>query len=171
MVDGRGRPARDKKIENLIMNHSMIFMGIFEEAFSTLADRMTEALAIGTAAMAEALAQGSGARVAKKAKAELSPELRLQIGNLLSGIREEIASEWPKNATVFKKYISSSDFDKGIKIVEKYDFGRPRITEKLSDEVIASYIFLLESGDKDLREMFKQLSAWQASLPRPPWSP
>ncbi len=178
MVDRGGLLARDEKLENLIMNHSMIFMGMFEEAFSTLADKMTEALAMGTAAMADALAQGmppsssrsGAARAGKKITAEISPEVRAQIGRLFSGIREEIASQWPKNASVFKQYISSRAFDRGIKIVEKYDFGRPRLTEKLSDEVLASYVFLLQSGDKELGRMFKELAEWQAGLPKPPWS-
>jgi hypothetical protein len=178
MVDRRRRLARDERLENLIMNHSMIFMGMFEEDFFTLADKMTEVLAEGTAAMAQALAHGESsapqgsrtAKVGKKVKATLAPEVRMQIESLFSGIREEIASQWPKNARVFKQYVSSPAFDKGIDIVEKYDFGRPRLTEKLSDEILASYVFLLQSGDKELGRMFKELAEWQASLPRPPWA-
>ena len=169
MVDKEGRLARDEKLENLIMNHSMIFMSMFEEAFSALADKMTEALQTGTAAIAQALAEGlsqgseeSGAvRVDKKAKDEISPEVRAQIGHLFSGIREEMASQFPKNANLFKQYISSPAFDEGIKIVERYDFGRPKLTEKLSDGVLASYVFLLQSGDKELGRMFKELADWQ----------
>jgi hypothetical protein len=171
-------PARDEKLENLIMNHSMIFMGMFEEAFSSLADKMTEVLAAGTAAMAQALAEGfpSGSKgpkttgVDKKIKGEITPEIRAQIGNLFSGIREEMSSQWPKNARVFKDYISSPAFDKGVEIVERYDFGRPKLTEKLTDEVLASYIFLLQSGDKELGRMFKELNEWQAGLPKLPWA-
>ena len=137
------------------MNHSMIFMGMFEEAFSTLAEKMTEAMAMGTAAIADALAEACRRaprtrepQSSKKIQDEITPEVRTQIGHVFSGIREEMASQWPKNASVFKQYISSPAFDKGIEIVEKYDFGRPRLTEKLSDEVLASYVFLVQSGDQ-----------------------
>jgi hypothetical protein len=169
-------PTREEKLQNLIMNHSMIFMGMFEEALSTLAEKMTEALAVGASAMADVLAGGtsgsksSAAAVSKKVQREITPEVRAQIEQVFSGIREEMASQWPKNASVFKRYISSPAFDKGIKIVEGYDFGRPKLTEKLSDEVLASYVFLVQSGDAKIGKMFKELSEWQSGLPKPPWA-
>jgi hypothetical protein len=169
--------TRDEKLENLIMNHSMVFMGMFEEAFSALAEKMTEALAVGAAAVAGALSEGapsgsgaSGAADAgKKPGDEIPLEVRIQIEDAFSGIREEMSSQWPKDASVFKRYVSSPAFDKGLEIVERYDFARPKLTEKLSDEVLASYVFLLQSGDKGLGRMFKELADWQASLPKPPW--
>jgi len=178
MADKGGSETRDEKLENLIMNHSMVFMGMFEETFSTLAEKMTEAMAIGTGAIADALAGASSSRsegsgtsgVGKKVQKEIAPEVRTQIGHVLSGIREEMAEQWPKNASAFKQYISSPAFDKGIEIVEKYDFGRPKLTEKLSDEVLASYVFLVQSGNPEIGNMFKELSEWQSSLPKPPWA-
>ncbi len=180
MVERKGRQTRDEKLENLIMNHSMIFMGVFEEAFSTIADQMTDVLKEGTAAIADAVVQAvssnppSGRKAAGNAKklgGEIPLEVRTEVRNLISGIREETASQWPKNARLFKKYLSGPAFDKGIEIVERYDFGRPRLTEKLGDEVLASYVFLLKSGDKELAKMFKELADWQSGLPRPPWAP
>ena len=177
VVDQRSSLIRDDKLENLIMNHSMIFMGMFEEAFATIADKMTEVLAKGSAAMAEALggvssgSKGSGTVDAgKKLKNELAPEVRTQIGQVFSEIREEMASQWPKNARVFKQYVSSPAFDKGIEIVEKFDFGRPKLTEKLTDEILASYVFLVQSGDAEIGKMFKELAEWQSGLPKPPWA-
>ncbi len=178
MVKRRAGPKRDEKLENLIMNHSMIFMGLFEEAFSTIAEKMTEATAVGAGAMADALTGGSpsgskesrATRAGKKARHELAPEVRTQIGHVFSEIREEMASQWPKNAKVFKQYISSPAFDKGIEIVERYDLGRPRLTEKLSDEVLASYIFLVQSGNPEIGRMFRELAEWQSGLPKPPWA-
>ena len=177
MVKQAASPSRDEKLENLIKNHSMILMGMFEEAFSTIAEKMTDVMAAGTAAMAEALggasggSEGSGANnVTKKLKGGLAPEVRMQLGHIFSEIREEMESQWPKNASVFKQYISSPAFDKGIKIVEKYDFGRPRLTEELSDEVLASYVFLVQSGNAEIGKMFKELSEWQSGLPKPPWA-
>jgi hypothetical protein len=169
--------TREEKLENLIMNHSMVYMGMFEEVFSTLAEKLTEALAVGTAAVADALTKGapsgsgaSGAAGAgKKPMDEIPLEVRIQIEDVFSGIREEVSSQWPKDAGLFKRYVSSPAFDKGLEIVERYDFARPKLTEKLGDEVLASYVFLLQSGDKGLGRMFKELADWQASLPKPPW--
>ena len=170
--------TRDEKLENLIMNHSMIFMGMFEDAFSAIAEKMTEVVSAGAAAIAEALGAGTPsapedsqtAGVGKKIEKEISPQVRSQIGQVFSEIREEMASQWPKNPRVFTQYISNPAFDKGIEIVEKYDFGRPRLTEKLSDEVLASYVFLAQSGDAKIGKMFKELSEWQSGLPKPPWA-
>jgi hypothetical protein len=173
---GSGGLTRDEKLENLIMNHSVVFMGMFEEAFSALAEKMTEVLAEGTAAMADALTEGmssgsgaSGAAVAGKKPGEIPLQVRIQIEDLFSDLREEVSSQWPKDPGVFKHYLSSPAFDKGIEVVERYDFARPKLTEKLSDEVLASYVFLLQSGDKELGRMFEELAGWQASLPKPPW--
>jgi hypothetical protein len=177
MVKKGASPTRDEKLENLIMNHSMIFMGMFEEAFATIADKMTEVMAAGTAAMAEALGGvSSGSRdtgtadVGKKITDEITPEVRAQIGRVFSGIREEMASQWPTNASIFKQYIASPEFDKGIEIVERYDFGRPKLTERLSDEALASYVFLVQSGDPKIGKMFKELADWQSGLSKPPWA-
>jgi hypothetical protein len=168
------RPAsdRDEKLRNLIMNHSMIFMGIFEEAFSAIAEKMTYAFAEGAGAAADALAGGAkpgGAGAGKKLKDEVTPAVRAEISGLLSEIREETLSQWPKDAALFKSYFSSPAFDRGIEIVERYDFRRPKLTEELSDEVLASYVFLLKGGDKEMGRMFKELAEWQAGLPKPPW--
>jgi len=174
MTKRRPASSRDEKLQNLIMNHSMIFMGMFEEAFSSLAEKMTEALSEGAGAIAEALSgdasKPGAAGVREKTKGEITPAVRAEIGNLFSGIREEISSQWPKDPSIFKAYISSPAFDRGIEIVERYDFRRPKLTDELSDEVLASYVFLLQSGDKELGRMFKELSEWQASLPKPPWA-
>ena len=175
MVKRRPTSTRDEKLENLITNHSMIFMGMFEEAFSTVAEKMTVALSEGAGALADALARGASsasgdASVGKQLENEVTPAVRAEIGNLFSGIREEVSSQWPKNAAIFKAYVSSPAFDKGIEIVERYDFRRPKLTERLSDEVLASYVFILQSGDKELGRMFKELAEWQAALPKPPWA-
>ena len=170
-------PTRDEKIKNLIQNHSLIFMGMFEEAFSDIAEKMTEALAAGAGAMADALGGTSagtdaspGSAIVKEAKEKITPEVRAQIGMVFSDLREEMTSQWPKNEAVFRQYISDPAFDRGIRIVEGYDFGRPKLTEELSDQVLASYVFLVKSSDLEIAKMFKELADWQNGLPRPPWA-
>ena len=161
--------SRDKKIENLIVNHSLIFMGMFEEAFADIAEKMTEAMSAGASAVAGALGGSKASSEVGENLKEVPPRVRMEIDTVFSDMREEMASQWPKNPEVFKKYISNPGFDKGVRIVESYDFGRPRLTEELTDEMLASYIFLIKSGDEKVARMFKELSDWQASLPQPPW--
>jgi len=162
--------TRDDKIQNLIINQTLVYMGMFEEAFADLADKMTGALGAGISAAAGALAGPDAASQAAKGPGGVPPEVRTEIAQVLAEMREEVASQWPKNPDVFKKYISDPKFDRGIEIVESYDLGRPRLTEKLTDEALASYIFLLKGGDERAAKMFKELSDWQAGVPRPPWA-
>lgn len=127
--------TRDEKIKNLITNHTLIFMGMFEEAFSTIAEKLTETMSLAGSAIADAIAgSGTGQEIKEMAKADIAPEVRREIERAFSEIREEMASQWPKNPEVFNRYISNPDFDKGILIVEKFDFGRPKITERLDDQ-------------------------------------
>jgi hypothetical protein len=164
MVERGGRIGRDEKLENLITNHSIIFMGMFDEAFSAIADRMNETLGGRISESKSPVTDG----VLKKAGKEIPPDVLTQIGYAFAGIREEMASDLPNDTTVFAQYVQNPAFDRGIEIVEKYDFGRPKLTEKLTDEVLASYVFLLQSGDKELGKMFKELADWQGSLPKRP---
>jgi len=166
MVDRPSRHTRDEKLENLIVNHSMIFMGTFEESFSAIADRMTEASVEDTSDPKDGRTPSPGMRASK----ELPPDVLTQISQVFSGIREEMDSQWPKDGSVFVHYVSNPAFDRGIEIVEKHDFGRPKLTERLSDKVLASYVFLLQSGDKELGRMFKELADWRSGLPKPPWA-
>jgi len=166
--------ARDEELENLIKNYSMIFMGMFEEAFGELSEKMSEVMAFGTSAIAEALgasvsAQRESDKISESSKDEIAPEIRNQIRQMFKGFREDMDAQWPKDSEVFKQFISDPKFDKGIEIVKEYDFGLARLTEKVSDEALASYILLLKNGNEDLDKMFKELSEWQATLPKPPW--
>jgi hypothetical protein len=160
MAKRRLVPAREERLQNLLTNHSMIFMGMFEEALTALADRMADA---------PSGSKRSGTSASKKDKDEVAPEVRAMISDVFSGIREEASSELTRDPHAFKRYVSGPAFDKGLEIMEKYDFGRPMLTESLSDDVLASYVFLLLSGDKDIGRMFKEVSEWKAGLPEPPW--
>ena len=161
MAKRRPARAREERLENLLMNHSMIFMGVFEETLTALADRMVDA---------PSGSNRSGVSASNKAKDGVAPEVRAQISEVFSGIREETSSERTRDRRAFERYVSDPAFDKGLEIVEKYDFGRPKLTARLSDDVLASYVFLLLSGDKELGRMFKEIAEWKAGLPSPSWA-
>ena len=65
-----------------------------------------------------------------------------------------------------KPLLSDSLFDTGPKIIEKYDFKLPKLTEELDDATLAQYTQLLTSGDPNFTEMFKELTTWLNSLPK-----
>ena len=160
--------TREEKLENIIVNYSMIFMGVFEDAFSMFAEKMTEAMGDLAGGLADALAPGSSSGKDRQ-PLKVPPEIGEGIRHVFSEIREEVESQLPKDSGSFKEYVSSPVFDKGIEIVERYDFHRPNLTQRLSDEALASYVFLLQSGDKELGLMFEELAEWQKELPKSPW--
>jgi hypothetical protein len=57
-------------------------------------------------------------------------------------------------------------FDNGPKIIEKYDFQLPKLTEELDDNTILHYAKLLASEDSIFVELFKELTGWLNSLPK-----
>jgi hypothetical protein len=177
-----GSSSRDEKLENLIVNHSMIVMGMFEEAFFDIAERLSttalsppgEEATRAEDSRARSPATGSSPPVDAGKKTagggSLAIDVKIQIEYLFAELREEASSELPKDPADFARYVSSPLFDEGISIVESYDFGRPKLTERLTDEVLASYVFLLQSGDAKLESMTRELSEWRRRLPRPQWA-
>jgi len=177
MTHQRPPPTRDEKAANLMTNYAMLFASMFEEDFADLATKMSEVtVGLGDAiadAMAEGLSDGpdTGARAKKrgeKTKPEIGPQVAEQIKRTFSGIREEVSSKMSEHIPEFEAYFANPAFDQGIAIVEKYDFRRPRLTERLGDEDLAFYLVLLKSGDKELGKMLRELGQWQEGLPKPP---
>jgi hypothetical protein len=173
-----GSSSRDEKLENLIVNHSMIVMGMFEEAFFEIAERMTRTALTPSGEPTRAEDSMAGSRAPESpppvgagevAGEALAIDITIQLEYLFAELREEASSELPKDPADFARYVSSPLFDEGISIVERYDFGRPKLTEMLTDEVLASYVFLLQSGDARLESMIRELSDWRRRLPRPQW--
>ena len=64
--------------------------------------------------------------------------------------------------------LSDSAFDNGSKIIEKYDFDLPKLTEELDDSTLAQYTQLLVSEDSTFSKMFKELVNWMNTLPKSP---
>jgi hypothetical protein len=158
--------ARDEKVENLLINFSMLVMGMLEGAFATMASGMAEAMTGSAAAMADAL---GGPEASKSTR---SPELKkagtqvsAKIKETFAELRREVTADFTSDPK-FKEFIRDPSFDEGVKIVESYDLGLPRLTEKLSDADLSAYTAKLTSGDKMFGEMMEELSKWQKRTPR-----
>jgi hypothetical protein len=63
--------------------------------------------------------------------------------------------------------LSNPAFEVGPKIIEKYDFNLPKLTQELDDKTITQYSQLLISEDERFAKMFKELTEWINSLPKP----
>ena len=64
--------------------------------------------------------------------------------------------------------LSDPAFDDGPKIIEKYDFKLPKLTQELDDNALAHYSQLLVSEDPRFAKMFRELTKWINSLPKLP---
>ncbi len=168
-------PTRDEKATNLVMNYSMVLMFAFEDAFASIASTMSEALVKGSTVMAEAIGEGLGGtphedeseahaeELAKQAKAQTSKKVK----ETFAEMRKKARSEIRLDDESLKELIRTPAFDEGIAIVERHEFGLPRLTERLSDEDFASYIALMKRSDPGFVKMSEELSEWRKSVPDP----
>jgi hypothetical protein len=173
MTNTEPLPTREEKVVNLMTNYTMLFISMFEDVFAEIAVGMSQITVAMGGAIADALSEGSDSsaetkKQIEKIKPEVAPEVSGKIKEMFSGIRKEVSSQMSEKIPDFKIYFANPVFDQGIAIVEKYDFDLPKLTEKLSDEDLASYLVLFKSGDEQLGKMFQELHQWQESVPKPP---
>ena len=79
-------------------------------------------------------------------------------------------SQWitflPNLTKETRPLLSDPAFDVGPKIVEKYDFKLPKLTQALDETALAKYIQLLVSENPSFAEMFEVLASWLNSVPK-----
>jgi hypothetical protein len=63
--------------------------------------------------------------------------------------------------------LSDPVFKVGPEIIEKYDFNLPKLTQELDDNALTRYSQLLVSEDVRFGNMFKELTEWINSIPKP----
>jgi len=156
---------REKKIMNSIANVSILMMSIMMGAFSELMVNMTGAAASG---MAGAV---GGEEVEAKVKEEVKqklPEANEKMKTMVSEIRKDIYTQFEQKRKEIEPFLSDPVFDAGPKIIEKYDFNLPKLTEELDDASLAQYTKLIMSEDPKFGKMFKALTEWMNRLPKEP---
>lgn len=155
---------REAKILNAMANTSVLLMSTMMGAFTNLVVDATSAMASG---MAEAM---GGKEAQDKVSQEMkqgAPEVNEKIKAMISDIRKDIYAQMREKRREFKSLLSDPAFDAGPRIVEKYDFKLPKLTEELDDDALSKYSQLLLSEDAGFAEMFKDLAEWIGTLPKP----
>lgn len=171
-MTGSGSPTRDQKVENLILNYSMIVMSTFEEMFASLAAKLADTMGEITQTMGEAMTgTGSGTpprerRVETKVP-KVGPQVSAEVKKAFAQLRAEARSQLSMKDKSFKEFVRNPALDGGVKIVEKYDFRLPKLTEQLSDEDFASYVLLIRKENHELAKMLGELGEWQKGVPKP----
>lgn len=152
---------RETRILNSIINTTVILTSVMIGSF---AGAMTNAAGAMAAGMAGALG-------GEKAEAEINtelkqkqPEIDNKMSTIVAEIRRDLYAQREQKQKEIKNQISDPRFDLGPKIIEKYDFPLPKLTEELNDQALAHYTKLLVTGDPAFAEMFKELADWMGSL-------
>jgi len=153
---------------NCIANTTIILMSTMMGAFTEVMMNATGAMASG---IAEALGgKEAGEKVNEDVKLKL-PEVDERMKTLISDARKDIYQQLKQRNKEINPLLSDPNFDIGPKIVEKYDFKLPKLTEELDDSTLAHYSKLLVSDDTSFAEMFKELTSWLNTLPKIPKKP
>ena len=157
--------GREDKIINSMANTSVILMSTMMGAFTQVIVNATGAMASG---MVEAMGgKEAGDQVNQEIKQKL-PEVDEKMKAMISDIRKDIYSQMGQKKQELEPLLSDPAFEVGPKIIEKYDFKLPKLTQELDDNTLAQYSQLLVSEDTCFAEMFKELTKWINSLPKPP---
>jgi hypothetical protein len=155
---------RETKILNAMANTSVLLMSTMMGAFTTLMVDATSAMASG---MAEAMGgKEAQNKVSQEIKQE-APEVNEKVKAMISDIRKDIYAQMKEKRLEFKSLLSDPAFDVGPRIIEKYDFKLPKLTEELDDKALSQYSQLLLSEDAGFAKLFKELAEWIGSLPKP----
>ena len=153
----------EDKIIYAISNTSVILMSMMMGAFTTVIGSTMGAMASG---MAEAIGgKEASDKVDKEIKKD-QPELDVKIKSMISDIRKDIYSQMKQKKQELEQILSDPTFAVGPKIIEKYDFNLPRLTQELDDNALSQYSQLLVSEDERFVNMFKELTEWINSLPK-----
>jgi len=161
--------TRDEKVENLVINFSMIMMGMFEGVFTALATGLTAALSETAGALTGALdgeGKGTPERKPKAAAVDQEAEVNSKMKEVFSGLRKEVSEGFSKKGGSFRRFIKDPTFDEGVRIVEKHQLKLPRLTEPLTDTDLAGYVSLIQTGDPEVSKMMQELGDWQKTTPK-----
>lgn len=162
---GLAGPERARKIMNTMMNTSIILMITLLDGF---AQTMLEATGVMAAGMAEAVGgEESGEEVANELEQRI-PEAKEQMKAMISEVRKDIYEQMDRKKGEIEPMLADKAFDAGPEIVDIYEFGLPKLTEELDDDIIAQYAQLLVQEDRYFTEMFGELTKWINTLPQLP---
>jgi hypothetical protein len=158
--------SRDQKVENLLLNFSMIMLGMFEGAFAAMAEGMATALSQTADALTDALDTSGKPREKRRESGDMAAQVNAKVKDTFSGLRKEVADGFSGGSKPFKDFIKDPAFDEGVRIVESHKLKLPPLTSELSDSELAGYVSLIQGGDPEIAKMMSELAEWQKKTPR-----
>jgi hypothetical protein len=135
----QNKAALVDKIINAMANTSVLLMSTVMGAFTQVIVNATEAMGSG---MAEAI---GGKEASDKVNQEIKrglPEVDEKMKAMISDIRKDIYSQMRQKKQELELQLSNPAFEVGPKIIEKYDFKLPKLTQELDDNTLSQYSHL-----------------------------
>ncbi|MCW4045177.1 MAG: hypothetical protein NWE94_06645 [Candidatus Bathyarchaeota archaeon] len=150
---------------NIIVNTSIMLMSTLMGGLTELMVNVTGAVA---SEMVEAInGEAAGEGVKKEIKQKL-PEADEKMKIMISDVRKDLYVQLEQKRKDIAPFLSDATFDIGLKIIDKYEFKLPKLTEELDDDTLAQYAQLMASEDSIFNEMFQELTSWMNTLPKLP---
>ena len=154
---------RDQKVIYAAFNTSILLMTSFMDGFAQI---MTDTMGAMASGMAGAMGGEEAAEdVANEVRRNAADEEEKRRAAVCEERREVYAQIVQKRKRI-EPLLQDPVFDIGPAIIERRDFGLPKMTEPLDDESMVAYSKLLVDEDPTFTEMFKELVEWVSKLPQ-----
>lgn len=154
---------RETKILNIFCNTSILLMSALTEAFSDFFTDMSKE-------MVHVLNTSIGVSENKTVDmnmemSTLKKEFPKQMMEQMVSLKADMVKQLQGKKQEIGKMIADPAFDKGIFIVEQYDFGLPSLTQELDELSLLRYIALMKAEHPVFLKMFQELMDWMKSVP------
>lgn len=157
-------PDRDTQILNIINNTTILLVSMMTEAmtnvFTTLSKEMMTAMSKGFGAPEES------AKDIQRTTDDLERKIPEELHKQLHEMKTDITKQMNEKKEQIAPLLSDKRFDRGIEIVQRYEFNLPRLTCDLDERSLLGYLALLNRDDEQFTKMFKELLEWMNNLPQ-----
>ncbi len=165
MASERNNQGRETKILNVICNTWILLMSIMIEAFTgvftKLSKEMITAITTGLGTSTDTIKD-----VDRKTD-NIQNELPKQMSEQLLAMKGDITAQLREKKEKLASIIADKKFDKGIAIVERYNFSLPKLSCDLDERSLLGYLALLQENNEQFTKMFQELLEWMKDLPQP----
>lgn len=152
---------RESKILNIMVNTSILLMGLMTDAFSDAFAKMAAGVAqVVAAGVKDTDNKPATKEIIQRVKTEFPKQMITQILQMKTDMKKQLRA---KKGEIGKK-IADPKFDAGITIAEQYDMGVPNLTSDLDEQSLLRYIVLLKTNDAQCTKMFQVLMEWMKTV-------
>jgi hypothetical protein len=155
---------RETKILNIVCNTTILLLSMMTEAisgiFSSMSKEMVNAFTTGFGAPEDT--RGEINEKTKDVQQEIPKQMREQV----LSVKADIAAQLKEKKEQIIPILADKKFDEGIAIVERYEFGLPRLSCELDERALLGYLALMQQNNEQFTKMFQELLEWMKNVPQ-----